>query len=164
MTESEGTTHSAPAVATSEPPAGPLWPAPPPPPLQGPPAAPPPVLGPPPVQGPPPVPGPPPVQGPPPSDWTAAPGYGVPPPQPQPPRGPSRAVRVIVAAIAVIALTVPAGLVGGLIAHRLDSDKTQTPARAAALPAVDRSSLADVVNKVEPSVVSINTGDAEGSG
>jgi putative serine protease PepD len=71
---------------------------------------------------------------------------------------------VIVAAIAVIALTVPAGLVGGLIAHRLDNDKTLAAPRPAALPAVDRSSLADVVNKVEPSVVSIDTGNAEGSG
>ncbi len=62
-------------------------------------------------------------------------------------------------------LLLGAGLVGGVIGAALNgNDDDNAPARAAAAPVINRSSLAEIAQKVEPSVVSITTGSGEGSG
>ena len=56
-------------------------------------------------------------------------------------------------------LLLGAGLVGGVIGAALNgNDADNARARAAAAPVVNRSSLAEIAQKVEPSVVSITTG------
>jgi putative serine protease PepD len=86
------------------------------------------------------------------------PAYG---PPPQPP--PNRVGRLVLAVAAAAALAVSSGLTGALVMHQIDGGSTTTVNRAAA-PVVDRSSLARIIAAVQPSVVSINTGSAEGSG
>jgi putative serine protease PepD len=75
-------------------------------------------------------------------------------------RGPGRFLAGLAAA-AVIAVT--SGAIGGYAVHRMDNNGTRVTTYTAA-PVVDRSSLASVVAAVQRSVVSINTGTAEGSG
>jgi putative serine protease PepD len=87
------------------------------------------------------------------------------PQQPQPARhtgGGGRAVGLLVAA-ALIALC--SGLAGGLVGHQLDRTGVTTPSTPhTAAPVIDRSSLANIAEHVQPSVVDINTGQGEGSG
>jgi putative serine protease PepD len=66
--------------------------------------------------------------------------------------------------LAAVVLMVAAGAGGGYIAHRVDGTPAATRTVTTAPGVVDRSSLAAVAAAVEPSVVSIDTGSAEGSG
>ncbi len=80
-------------------------------------------------------------------------------------RRPGRFVRVTAAALAAGVLAVSSGVAGGYLSNQFDGGNPAT-ARAAtsAAPASNPGSLAAVAAKVQPSVVSINTGSAEGSG
>jgi putative serine protease PepD len=74
---------------------------------------------------------------------------------------------VIATGTAAVVLAVGSGLLGGVIATRLDDEAT-TPTGsdrpAAAAPVIQRDSLATIAANVQPSVVSISTGTGEGSG
>ncbi|SNT14184.1 putative serine protease PepD [Asanoa hainanensis] len=103
--------------------------------------------------------------------WVGPGGPGGPPPgQPWPqhapgPRRPNKVGRWIAAAAVALVLLLGAGLVGGVIGAALNgNDADNARARAAAAPVVNRSSLAEIAQKVEPSIVSITTGSGEGSG
>jgi putative serine protease PepD len=70
--------------------------------------------------------------------------------------------------LAAVVLAGASAVGGGLVVHQLESDNatpspTQTVVQNAA-PNVDRSSLASIAAAVQPSVVSIRTNSAEGSG
>jgi putative serine protease PepD len=75
-----------------------------------------------------------------------------------------------VAGIAGLALLLAlgGGVAGGAIMHSLDKDDRVTVSRNGVVvdnaPIIDRSSLASIASKVSPSVVSITTQSAEGSG
>jgi putative serine protease PepD len=75
---------------------------------------------------------------------------------------------VVATGTAAVVLAVTSGLLGGVIATRLDDDATTTPTGgnrpAAAAPVIQRDSLATIAANVQPSVVSISTGSGEGSG
>jgi putative serine protease PepD len=62
---------------------------------------------------------------------------------------------------AAVLLAGTSGVTGAWVANQLDED---TVSSGQALPGLDRSSLADIVAKVQSSVVSIKTGSGEGSG
>ncbi|GIF64470.1 hypothetical protein Ais01nite_25050 [Asanoa ishikariensis] len=105
--------------------------------------------------------------------WVGGGGPGGPPPgqpwphagQPGQPGRPNRVGRWIAAAAVALVLLLGAGLVGGVIGAALNgNDADNARARAAAAPVVNRSSLAEIAQKVEPSIVSITTGSGEGSG
>ncbi|MDG4823083.1 trypsin-like peptidase domain-containing protein [Asanoa sp. WMMD1127] len=86
-------------------------------------------------------------------------------PSPGDPRRPNKVGRWIAAAAVALVLLLGAGLVGGVIGAALNgNDADNARARAAAAPVVNRSSLAEIAQKVEPSIVSITTGSGEGSG
>lgn len=98
--------------------------------------------------------------------WTGPAAPPPPPPStvtgPAPPPRRSRLTRVAVVAAAATALAVGSGVVGGWVATRFDDDSpSATPAAA---PATAPGSLAEVVERVRPSVVSIQAGAADGSG
>jgi putative serine protease PepD len=102
--------------------------------------------------------------------WAGGGGPGGPPPgqpwqhSPQPGR-PNRVGRWIAAAAVALVLLLGAGLVGGVIGAALNgNDADNARSRAAAAPVVNRSSLAEIAQKVEPSIVSVTTGSGEGSG
>ncbi|MEV4624143.1 trypsin-like peptidase domain-containing protein [Asanoa sp. NPDC049573] len=94
--------------------------------------------------------------GPPPGQpWQQAPG----------PHRPNRVGRWIAAVAVALVLLLGAGLVGGVIGAAINGNDTDnSAARAAAAPVINRSSLAEIAQKVEPSVVSITTSSGEGSG
>ena len=105
-----------------------------------------------------------------PGAWAGG-GPGGPPPAPgQPwqqhhPQRPSRVGRWIAGIAAALVLLLGAGVVGGVIGAAVTGrDNDNAAARAAAAPVINRSSLAEIAQKVEPSVVSITTGSGEGSG
>ncbi|MEV0713939.1 trypsin-like peptidase domain-containing protein [Asanoa sp. NPDC050611] len=98
-------------------------------------------------------------------------GPGAPPPpgqhwQPAPgPQRPTRVGRWIAGLAVALVLLLGAGLLGGVIGAALQgNDNDNARARAAAAPVVNRSSLAEIAQKVEPSIVSVTTGSGEGSG
>jgi putative serine protease PepD len=87
-------------------------------------------------------------------------------------RPPSRAGRRLAAVAAVLALSVGSGVLGGWVALQAD-DNTPTTTIAGTsntsnntgpAPVINRDDLANVAAAVQPSVVSIRTADAEGSG
>ena len=85
--------------------------------------------------------------------------------QPPGPRQPNRVARWVAGVAAALILLVGAGLVGGVVGAAVDgNDSDDSAARAAAAPVINRSSLAEIAQKVEPSVVSITVGSVEGSG
>jgi putative serine protease PepD len=96
------------------------------------------------------------------------PGSNPPPGSPfHPERPKSRLFLKVVAGVAaagVIALSsaVAGGVVGAAVVDKHPVNTTTTTVNAA--PAIDRSSLADIAAKVNPSVVSITTASGEGSG
>ncbi|GIF49087.1 putative serine protease PepD [Asanoa ferruginea] len=102
--------------------------------------------------------------------WTGPGGPGGPPPgqpwqQSPGPHRPNRVGRWIAAAAVALVLLLGAGLVGGVIGAAINgNDKDNAASRAAAAPVINRSSLAEIAQKVEPSVVSITTSTGEGSG
>ena len=66
-----------------------------------------------------------------------------------------------------VALALGGGLVGALVTHNLDKDGTIAGTNTTVIsnaPIIDRSSLASIAAAVRPSVVSITTSSAEGSG
>jgi putative serine protease PepD len=65
--------------------------------------------------------------------------------------------------VAAAVLAVSSGVAGAFAMHQIDGGRVTTVNHAAA-PVLDRSSLSGVIASVQPSVVSINTGTAEGSG
>ncbi|NJC70898.1 PDZ domain-containing protein [Planosporangium thailandense] len=64
---------------------------------------------------------------------------------------------------AAVALSLFSGVAGGLVAHRADGGRTVTVTRNAA-PVLERTSIASVAARVQPSVVDITTPVGEGSG
>jgi putative serine protease PepD len=102
--------------------------------------------------------------------WAGPGGPGGPPPgqpwqQAPGPHRPNRVGRWIAAAAVALVLLLGAGLVGGVIGAAINgNDKDNAASRAAAAPVINRSSLAEIAQKVEPSVVSITTSTGEGSG
>lgn len=77
--------------------------------------------------------------------------------------------RTAVAAVAAAAIALGAGGVGGFVGYALHGDDSplqtvQNSAQAPAAPVVDRSSLAEIAAKVQPTVVVIQTQSGEGSG
>jgi putative serine protease PepD len=71
----------------------------------------------------------------------------------------------VAAGAATVALTLSAGVAGGYLAHRLDTaGAPATTVTARATGVSGRSSLATIAAAVQPGVVSISTGSAEGSG
>jgi putative serine protease PepD len=84
-------------------------------------------------------------------------------PLPSPP--PVKRRRSLTTVLATLVLMVCAGVTGGYVAHRMDpvfSDLTSLGTPASGV--VDRASLAGVAAAVQPSIVSIDAGSAEGSG
>jgi putative serine protease PepD len=114
----------------------------------------------------------------PPPIWAAQPGPGEAPttllPPPATYRQPSRAGRRLAASAAVLALAVGSGVLGGWVALQADDDPTPTTnvgnatnasnRNSAPAPVINRDDLANVAAAVQPSVVSIKTSDAQGSG
>jgi putative serine protease PepD len=98
--------------------------------------------------------------------------YGQPSPASGGPAGPDpvrrtgagRPGRGLFIAVAAVVLALSSGLVGGLVAHRIDRTAASAPVTYTAAPTVNRSSLADVAAAAQPTVVDINTGQGEGSG
>jgi putative serine protease PepD len=85
--------------------------------------------------------------------------------EPVPAAPPDRLRTRVASGLAAIVLTLCAGVTGGYLAHRLDGAfSTSASLGAPASGVVDRSSLAGVAAAVQPSVVSIDAGPAEGSG
>jgi putative serine protease PepD len=84
------------------------------------------------------------------------------------PRPRSGAGRKIGTGVLMLAVAVGGGVVGGLVTHHYDHTATTTVAGGGTAvdtaPIIDRSSLASIAAAVRPSVVSITTGNAEGSG
>jgi putative serine protease PepD len=99
----------------------------------------------------------------PPPPWAQPPGPGA--PHPHPHRRAGRVGRVAAIGAAALVLAAGSGLFGGWVATQRDDDARVPPRpAAAAVPAIDRSSLAAIAEAVLPSVVSIATGRSEGSG
>jgi putative serine protease PepD len=93
--------------------------------------------------------------------WTP---YGSAPQQAPRKRMPT-AAKVAVGGVAAFALALCSGVTGAVVATALhDKDFSLPISTAGAAPVVDRSSLAGVAAKTQPSVVSIATGSGEGSG
>jgi putative serine protease PepD len=86
--------------------------------------------------------------------------------QPAPARRPvNRGGKWVAAGVAAVALMLGSAVAGGATAVALFDNNGSTAAQeAAAAPVINRSSLAEISKKVEPSVVSITTGSGEGSG
>jgi putative serine protease PepD len=86
--------------------------------------------------------------------------------QPAPARRPvNRGGKWVAAGVAAVALMLGSAVAGGATAVALfDNNGTTNAQEAAAAPVINRSSLAEISKKVEPSVVSIATGSGEGSG
>ena len=86
--------------------------------------------------------------------------------QPAPARRPvNRGGKWVAAGVAAVALMLGSAVAGGATAVALfDNNGTTSAQEAAAAPVINRSSLAEISKKVEPSVVSITTGTGEGSG
>ncbi len=80
--------------------------------------------------------------------------------------------RTAVAGAAAVAIALGAGGVGGYVGYALHPDTSSSagalqnvaPAGSGNAPIVDRSSLASIAASVQPTVVVIQTGNAEGSG
>jgi putative serine protease PepD len=75
--------------------------------------------------------------------------------------------RGVVATIAAAAIALTAGGVGGFVGYALHEDASPlqtTPATNNNVKVVDRSSLADIAAKVQPTVVDVKTETGEGSG
>jgi putative serine protease PepD len=90
-----------------------------------------------------------------------------PPDAPAAPAAPRRTGRLLTVAAAAVVLALGSGLAGGYIEHRLDGAPAATPTVNKTFPAapiIERSSLANIAETVQPSVVNINTGGGEGSG
>jgi len=87
-------------------------------------------------------------------------GYGA----PQAPQQPAKRSRFAVLVVAAVLLALFSGLTGGFIANRFNSGTNVTNVTRTNAPAIDRSSLAGVAAKVQPSVVDIASGTGEGSG
>jgi putative serine protease PepD len=113
----------------------------------------------------------------PPPIWAAQPGPGEAPTTVLAPgtyRQPSRAGRRLAAGAAVLALAVGSGVLGGWVALQADDDPPATTnvgnatsasnRNSAPAPVINRDDLANVAAAVQPSVVSIKTSDAQGSG
>jgi putative serine protease PepD len=89
-----------------------------------------------------------------------------------PARTPGRARRAVVATVAGAALAVTAGGVGGFVGYTLHGDTASGPLQTTSSPisngkpatVLDRSSLASIASSVQPTVVVVDTGNAEGSG
>ena len=85
----------------------------------------------------------------------------------KPPRSHKAGAIAGIAALA-LALVIGGGVVGGLVTHQVEKDDRGTVNANGVVtdnaPIVDRSSLASIASKVSPSVVSITTQNAEGSG
>lgn len=102
--------------------------------------------------------------------YPGAPGYpttGGPYRETQQPAKSGRAGRKVGAGILLLALMVGSGVVGGLVTnHYRGSDGTRVVNGVVVdnAPPIDRSSLAGIASAVRPSVVSITTSAAEGSG
>jgi putative serine protease PepD len=96
----------------------------------------------------------------PPPHWTPPPNRT---PSPVPPR---RWRARAAAGLAAVVVALSAGATGGYLAHRVDGSPATRAGSGASATAtvVGRDDLAAVAARVEPSVVSINTGSAEGSG
>jgi putative serine protease PepD len=92
-------------------------------------------------------------------------GTGPTPGAPQAPAAPPRRWRMRAAAgLGAAVVMVSAGAAGGYLVHRVDGTPATTRTVTTTPSVVDRSALASVAAAVEPSVVSIDTGTAEGSG
>jgi putative serine protease PepD len=90
---------------------------------------------------------------------------GATPGTPRAPAAPPRRWRTRAAAgLGVAIVTLSAGAGGGYLVHRVDGTPAATRTVTTTPAVVDRSALAGVAAAVEPSVVSIDTGTAEGSG
>ncbi len=75
--------------------------------------------------------------------------------------------KVVAGGVLALALAGGGGLVGALVTHNLDKTGTVTGTSTTVVsnaPIIDRSSLASIASAVRPSVVSITTASAEGSG
>ncbi|GAA3753271.1 hypothetical protein GCM10022225_42440 [Plantactinospora mayteni] len=116
------------------------------------------------------------------SPWTPGhPGAGAPPQPPHlggpvpPPwatpgtpapssSGPGRVGRAAAIGVAALALMVGSGLAGGAIATALDDSPTVTNRTYSAAPVINSADLPKIAAQVQDSVVSISTGNTEGSG
>ncbi|WJK40381.1 trypsin-like peptidase domain-containing protein [Solwaraspora sp. WMMA2056] len=83
-------------------------------------------------------------------------------------RRPRRIGRIVAGAAVVLALMLGSGVVGGAVVAAFDGSSSSPTVRTSgsgeAAPVVDRSSLAEIADAVQDSVVSISTGSGEGSG
>jgi putative serine protease PepD len=87
------------------------------------------------------------------------------PDAPEAPAAPPRRWRTRAGAgLAAAVVMLSAGAAGGYLVHRVDGTPAATRTVTTTPTVVDRSVLATVAAAVEPSVVSIDTGTAEGSG
>jgi putative serine protease PepD len=86
-------------------------------------------------------------------------------PQPAPRKRMPTAAKVAVGGVAAVALALCSGVTGAVVATAIhDRDFSLPISTAGVAPVVDRSSLAGVAAKIQPSVVSIRTSGGEGSG
>ncbi|MFD0820969.1 S1C family serine protease, partial [Micromonospora zhanjiangensis] len=85
--------------------------------------------------------------------------------QPGPAARPGRAAKIVVAAVAGLALMAGSGVAGGIIALALDGNSSPTISRTySAAPIINGADLPKIASSVQNSVVSITTGSGEGSG
>ncbi len=74
------------------------------------------------------------------------------------------AVKVVVGAVAAVALALCSGVTGAVVATAIGDDNFSIPVSTNAAPVVDRSTLSGVAAKTLLSVVSVATASGEGSG
>ncbi|MDG4769287.1 trypsin-like peptidase domain-containing protein [Solwaraspora sp. WMMD792] len=85
-------------------------------------------------------------------------------------RPPNRVGRIVAGSAVVLALMLGSGAVGGAVVAAFDNGsaapavQTGSNGGGSAAPVIDRSSLAEIADAVQDSVVSISTGSGEGSG
>ncbi|NJP32231.1 trypsin-like peptidase domain-containing protein [Micromonospora thermarum] len=84
-------------------------------------------------------------------------------PQTGPRANPGRVAKFAGAGVAVLALMFGSGVAGGALALALDGDSGTTRTYSAA-PVINSADLPRIAAEVQPSVVSITTGNGEGSG
>lgn len=108
-----------------------------------------------------------------PSVWAGPPaGTGATPPDdtasppPAAARPPQAVRRLAVTGVAAVVLAVGSGLLGGWVATQMDDEPDNTPTTGSGQPVaqLDSASLAGIVERIQPSVVSVTTDTGGGSG
>ncbi|GFJ89503.1 peptidase S1 [Phytohabitans rumicis] len=91
--------------------------------------------------------------------WAQQPGMHA-----QPPQRPGRFGKIAMLGVAALILMAGSGIAGGAVALAIDDSTTTVNRTYSAAPVINSADLPKIAAQVENSVVSITTGNAEGSG